>query len=240
MHKLRKSIHRLLSRAGYDLIQQSLSTSSAAVLERAVRLAGQVGTVIDVGASDGRWSRELMTLLPDQRYLLVEAQERHRPALRQFERETGAHFVLAAASDHTGTLHFLDNGQLSGSASSTSFGESDIEVPCVSLDEVVKERELPGRYLLKLDTHGHEVEILNGSRDVLSRAALVMLETYTFANFGRLMFDEMCQHMRSLGFRPAGIADVMARSDGLLWQSDILFLPSAHPAFADTTYAPLR
>lgn len=233
---LRSVVKKTIEKAGYELTPRAFSTSTDNVLDRCLRLAGPIGTVIDVGASDGRWSREMMGRLPNAKYLLVEAQDVHRQPLEAFRAQTGAEYVVAAASDHTGSLHFLDNGDLSGSASTETFGENDIEVPCVAIDEVVTERTLPGPYLLKLDTHGHEVQILDGASKVLTDAALVIIETYSFANFGRLMFDEMCQHMRSLGFRPAGIADLMTRRDGLLWQSDIVFLSAGNPAFNDTTY----
>jgi FkbM family methyltransferase len=231
------AVKRLLYRLGYDVRRRGLVADLSTVMDRCLHLAGQVGTVVDVGASDGRWSRDLMRILPESRYLLLEAQEAHRRALEAFRARTGADFVMAAASDRTGSLHFYDDGNLfGGAASHEPFSEHDMVLPCVSVDEVIAERDLPGPYLLKLDTHGHEMEILRGAENVLKDAALVVLETYAFPDVSGFLFDEMCLHMRERGFRAAGIADVMVRGDGLLWQADIAFLPADNPAFARRGY----
>src|SRR4030065_390986 len=62
-----------------------------------------IGTVIDIGASDGRWSLSAKKYFPDARYLLVEAPSAHQPALarlkgtyRKFD------YVIAAASGWCG------------------------------------------------------------------------------------------------------------------------------------------
>lgn len=214
-----------------------MSTGLRVVLRRCIELAGPIGTVIDVAASDGQWSRIVMQMLPDSSYLLLDAQSEHRRSLERFSRETGAEHVLAAASNRTGTLHFLDDGNLfGGKASREAFEEHDSVVPCVAIDDLLKERRLEGPFLLKLDTHGHELEILDGASNALAHAALVVLETYAFSEVSGYTFDEMCRHMRGLGFRPAGIADVMTRQDGALWQVDIAFLPVTHQVFAHSNY----
>ena len=61
------------------------------------RLKGRnisVSTVIDVGASNGCWSQALLPVYPQARYLCVEAQRVHEPALRAFvTRHANAEFV---------------------------------------------------------------------------------------------------------------------------------------------------
>ena len=58
-----------------------------------------VATVIDVGASDGRWSGEIMQHFPSASYLLIEAQEGVRGAgLQRFKAaHPGVGYEICAA-----------------------------------------------------------------------------------------------------------------------------------------------
>jgi len=44
----------------------------------------EIGTVIDIGASDGRWSDVCAKHYPDAYYLLIEAQDPHEEALKAY------------------------------------------------------------------------------------------------------------------------------------------------------------
>jgi hypothetical protein len=114
--------------------------------------------------------------------------------------------------------------------------ESVIATPFKRLDTLAKEHQIEPPYFLKFDTHGAEIEILAGGQDVLSKTNLIMMEVYNFKlNFmgGRnLTFDEMCIHMKSLGFRVVDLCDPLFRpKDGVLWQMHMLFMRSDHPTF---------
>ena len=63
-------------------IQEELTMEGA--LKRCTNRGLKVNSVIDVGASDGRWSKSCMDFLPDSNYLLVEAQDAHRNSLEKF------------------------------------------------------------------------------------------------------------------------------------------------------------
>jgi FkbM family methyltransferase len=73
-----------------------------------------VGTVIDVGASDGNWSETMMKHYPDANYLLVEAQAaEHGAALKRFEAShSKVRYDLCAAGDREGETHFHASGPL--------------------------------------------------------------------------------------------------------------------------------
>ena len=79
-----------------------------AALARAAQRTPEVATVVDVGASDGRWTRLAMNHYPDAQFLLIEAQEEHKPALKEFcDRCANAQYILAAAGDNPCTVNFL-------------------------------------------------------------------------------------------------------------------------------------
>jgi len=235
---IRPKLFRLLGRDEIDARPANRSGDPERILGYLAQLAGPIRTVVDVGASTGIWSEEARPHWPDARYLMIEAQDAHFPELDAYTAAAPGRFAVhAAASDHVGEIHFLAENIWGGSASDHAFDHADVVLPCTTVDAAVAERGLEAPYLLKLDTHGHEREILAGADQVLEQAALVVIEGYNFANFGRMTFWELCAEMVDRGFRPAGLFDPMTRpSDGLLWQMDMCFLPASAPCFDDTTY----
>jgi FkbM family methyltransferase len=193
-----------------------------------------IGTVIDVGASNGMWSRMALKYWPEAAYFLIEAQANpHEPALRTFQSEfPNVSYVIAAASDQPGTVYFQASDPLGGVASHSTFHTNNIEVPATTVDTEVSLRGLKGPFLLKLDTHGFEVPIFEGAVQTLQHTSLLIVEVYNFKLIdGCLRFHEMCAYLEKLGFRCLDICDVMRRRDHSFWQCDLFFAPASRPEF---------
>lgn len=231
-------IRQTLNAAGYDPVPRHLSAAGRTAMGRAAKLTGPIGTIIDIGASDGRWTREARAAFPGAAALMFEAQEVHRRALGAYcEEVPNTYCELKAASDHDGQIHFRANGAFNGAASATAFAEDNIALPCSRVDTVVAKHKLSGPFFVKFDIHGHETQVMDGARETLKNTQLLMLETYTFANNARLRFWEMCAHLEKMGFLPAQVGDPMVRpADGLLWQMDLFFIPATHACWKDTKW----
>lgn len=231
---------RLARRGGYHVRPASEGPISmeGALAHFAPRFP--VATVIDVGASNGCWTEIAMRSWPDAAYLLIEAQrDPHEPALRALKaRSPRLEYVLAAAGHRSGTIHFDASDAFAGRASETTAPAHDIEVPVTTIDAEVARLRLPGPYLVKLDTHGFEVEILEGARAVLPQTSLLVIEAYNFElGGGALRFPRLCEHVEALGFLPVGLVDLMYRpKDGALWQFDLIFARSDRPEFRLAQY----
>jgi FkbM family methyltransferase len=200
----------------------------------------EIRTVIDVGASDGVWSEALMRHYPTARYLLVEAQPVHHSALREFcARYPNAELALAAAGDRDGRIFFDAQDPLGGQASYTPYPTHNIEVTVTTIDHEIESRKLGGPFLIKLDTHGFEVPILRGAARTLERTEVVVMECYNFRLSPEcLLFDEMCSHMETLGFRCIDMVDVARRPhDGALWQMDLVFVRKDRPELGYPHYS---
>ncbi len=216
----------------------SMSTDRA--LWRCVRRGLSIGTVIDVGASNGMWSAVCERHLPESRYLLVEAQGVHRPALEKYcAARKNAEFMLAAAGDRHGEIWFDDGDPFGGLASETQLPSMKRKVPVTTLDHEVSTRTLPGPYLIKLDVHGFEVPILEGAVRTLSESGLVIIECYMFQIADRsLLFNQMVAWMRERGFGVVDASEPLWRARDLcLWQMDLFFAPLTRPEFAANTWA---
>lgn len=215
--------------------------SLRASLNRCTERGVQVATIVDVGASNGRWSLSVRKIFPKAFCLLIEAQENHRVALEKVKtRVSRFDYVLAAAGDRNGTIFFNSDDLFGGLASEIPVGNNCAPVPMVTVDEEVSQRKLPPPYLLKLDTHGFEIPILEGAKNTLASASLVVIETYNFKLTSEsLKFHEMCAFMESKGFSCVDIVEPMHRpGDKVFWQMDILFIPSGNSVFSSNSYLP--
>ncbi len=194
----------------------------------------EIATIIDVGASDGSWSRVARRHWPAARFLLIEALPYHEPALRA----SGFDYVIAAAGDALGEITFNSPEPYGGAASHSTIGAGDVTVPMTTIDAEVSRRGLPAPYLIKLDTHGFEPEIVAGAAATLTAAELLVIEAYNFElRPGVPRFHELCALLAAKGFRVLDLLDPMHRpSDGVLWQMDLVFARVDDPAFRNSGY----
>lgn len=198
-----------------------------------------VGTVIDIGASDGHWAEMSIDAFPTAKHLLVEAQNPHEQALKNFvSKNPQAQYLLAAAGNREGKIYFDASALYGGLAGEKPFDNNCIEVPVHRMDAKVKELGLSGPYLIKLDTHGYEVPILEGCAGILAETNALIIEAYNFQIAeNSLLFFELCAYLKDLGFLPTDIVDLMLRpNDHSFWQMDIVFLRDTHPSFKQLTY----
>ena len=225
----------------FDLSQRfaffSLSTKFA--LDRAVKRKTEINTVIDIGASDGRWSIETQKFFPKAFYFLIEAQQEHEFALKKLKNKIqNFNYSICAAGDKNGTIYFDSTDLFGGLATSDNAKEGLISVPVSMIDSLVKENNLKGPFLLKLDTHGFEVPIFEGANETLKKTNLIIVETYNFRiTKDSLLFGEMCAYLATKGFRCVDISEPMFRKkDKSFWQIDLFFIPSSSPIFSSEDY----
>lgn len=211
-------------------------TSFDAALARMAGRGAEIASVIDVGAANGSWSRLARRHWPKAQCHMIEAFAHWEPELRrQCARETGYSARIAAVgSQDGGQIAFSnDPDQPFGGATVPTGTEGAWIVDEITIDAEVARTALPGPYLLKLDTHGAELPILEGARQTLPHCALVVIETYNMASDTECpRFERMVSVMAGYGFRVIDLAEPLWRpTDGALWQIDFLFAPASRPEF---------
>lgn len=237
--KWRHLKHRIIYRLGgtpNEKIPQNSFHNMSDMLAGLRRRGQEIATVLDVGASNGQWSNLSLKEYPEAKYLLLEPNEFHFPSLEAFCREhSNATHVPCVAGRSVGRLSFDGSEPFGGLASELS---DTNKLPATSIDHEVRTRGLPGPYLIKLDTHGFEVPILEGAQYALKGTAALIIECYPRSLGGiGIPFWEMATRLREQGFQCVDIADPLYRNrDGAFWQMDMLFVHHNRPECMDARY----
>ena len=233
--------NNFLERIDLKLIRRSrTSIEFGAALKRISSHNIEINTIIDIGASDGRWSKEAMQYYPNASYFLIEANPLHEEKLRQFKAtHKNIDYVLSAAGDIEGNAYFYNKDLFGGLAShDASLYSECIESPMTTVDAQVKKNNLTPPFLIKMDTHGFEVPILDGAKKSLEKTNYLILETYNFrVTQNSMLFYEMCKYLEEKGFRPIDIYGPSFRpKDNFWWQLDIIFARSDIKTLSDNTF----
>jgi FkbM family methyltransferase len=198
-----------------------------------------ISSVIDIGASDGRWSRKTMAHFPNAKFLAVEPLVERSAALQQLkdERPNFDFAIAAAGSGAVKEVTLNVSPDLDGSTVDGHAGEAR-RVRSATLDELIAEHDLPGPHLVKFDTHGFEDEILRGAEKTLAHTSVIIMEVYNFnITQHALRFPQMCERLETLGFRCYDMADPLLRPyDRCLWQMDFYFCRAGAKPFGHNDY----
>lgn len=160
-------------------------TDPPAVNKRFTHLRGALA--FDIGANCGQSVRRL---LPNFAHVVAvePADESWTVLLDAYETEPNVTLVRAACTDHDGpvTLDVRDiigTGQLTtGPVGNLPWGEarSTREVPGITVDTLTESHGTPD--LLKVDTEGHELFVLQGARQTLGSHPQLLIEIHSRRN----------------------------------------------------------
>jgi FkbM family methyltransferase len=217
--------------------RDSMSSGLARLKKKGFRPA----TIIDLGAAAGTWTIEAMRHFPESNFVLFEPLEERKQELEKLAAKfPNVKPVFAAVGAKKGVVNFNVTDDLDGSGVFDSEKDGgNRKVDLVTLDETVLKGSPNGPFLLKFDTHGFELPILDGALETLKKTNVVIMECYGFRiSDSCLLFPEMCIHMEKLGFRLGDIINIVRRpGDELFWQCDAFFLKNDNPMFEKRTYA---
>ena len=190
----------------------------------------QPKTVIDVGVHN-EGTPELYEIFPDAKHILIDpVQEFERDILRLCKKIKNVEYVRAAASNKSGFSKLEIQrtkyvyGRIVGDIyeSDTSMDEKDVEiVKVITLDELVKNKKTKGRYLIKVDIDGRDIEVIQGSINTLKETDCVIIEAL-YPKIG-----ETIVFLEKNKFFLWGIVDIIYVNKSL-FQVDLVFLNKAY------------
>lgn len=190
------------------------------------RLELDYNTVLDIGVAHG--TPELYKAFNKSNLVLIEPLERYEPSIEKIEKKYKAKWIKSAAGSENTFIDIIVDDQ---QPSMSSFHQKDMasssgdvykeKIPVKKLDTIVEENKLKGPFIIKIDTEGHEIEVLKGAKETLKNCCMIIAEVSVANRFkGGYKFSEFIKEMSSHGFE-------------LL---DVLSFTSTPPKFIDAVF----
>jgi FkbM family methyltransferase len=195
---------------------------------------------VDVGAYHGELTVQLKDLFPDTKVLMVEAQEQKRATLEAICGRFGGSVecriaLLGPTSGERVRFVEMETGS-SVYEEQSRYPRNASEKVTVALDEVTAGRRVD---FLKLDVQGYELEVLRGAARCLAEAEAVLTEVSLVpVNRGAPLLADVVRFLDAAGFRVVDFCGQIRRKDGVLWQTDLLFVRAASPLAPDPRLTP--
>ena len=190
-----------------------------------------VGTIIDVGASNGSWSKMATQIWPDAGAHMIEGYDHWEFSLDALAaRRPNFSYTMAAAGAEIGTAYFaMNSDDPLGGYTSNSGDRLARSVRTVTIDSEVARLQVKPPYLIKLDTHGAERQILAGAQTTLAQTSVLVIEVYNFSTEAQ-RFPAITALAESYGFHCIDIGEPLFRPhDHAFWQIDLFFVRSDRP-----------
>ncbi len=198
-------------------------------------------SLIDIGAADGAWTVNFNKHFPNRNLLLIEPLEERTELLKTKLSKLPNRVFLSSslAGEYDNVFNVLNvTNDLDGSTVDGNSSSENRKIITRTIDSLVEESKFEGPFLVKFDTHGFELPILNGMKKTLDNTEVVIMECYNFnITKNAILFHEMCEIMSSLGFRCFDISNPVLRPfDNTFWQIDIFFCKKNNSIFEYNAY----
>jgi FkbM family methyltransferase len=183
--------------------------------------------ILDIGANIGQFHRECKDTFSDSFIFSIEASNECEESLKQI---TENYYIGLLAKDSKEYNYYKRKNDPTSTGNSiykelTHFFSDDqldiIKATGIKLDDLFdNESEFD---LIKIDTQGSELDIIEGGLNLCNKAKGILLEvSLTQYNENAPLYDEVISYMESIGFEKTEILDE-ARNHGS-HQQDILFI----------------
>lgn len=232
--RVKKSLSRGSRVLGYDYAYPSLPGT----LRMLSGWGFEPTFLVDAGAFEGEWTRSFREFFPNVTSLMVEPQASKQERLRsEAERAAAPTFVSAELlGPENGTVVDFYEMQTGSSVLSelTSHPRTAVPKTTTRLDTLLERFAHLGQPdFLKLDVQGYELAVLDGGPMALHHCGFVYLEASLAPyNEGAPLIADVIAYMNERGFSVIDLCSQMRRGDGMLRQTDLLFMNRAS-AFVD-------
>jgi FkbM family methyltransferase len=196
------------------------------------RLALEATSIIDVGVNRGTpW---LYQTYRDRPLLLVDPRAEAIEETRKKFNKLNITSACCAVGSYNGSasLNILARGGLSGIDRRAESAEvvEQRTVPVRRLDQLVDEHKMQPPFGIKIDTEGHEMEVLKGAIGILPETAFIISEVSVKKRFvDGYRFSDVIAFMRSFNFE---LLDTLTQRSKPISFIDCLFVKYDNPIFS--------
>ena len=190
----------------------------------------------DVGASNGAWSRRVSEDFPEASFELFEPLIDYAPQYREKMEwvlsqhpRFRLHKVALGPQKKSTTMHLYVNKPVGSTALDLDHQPPDtrrVPVEMLTVDYVVDEFQLSIPQVIKMDTQGCELGILQGACKTLPKVDVLLLECWLTRAYGRStpLLLEIADWLREMDFYLWDMGNGWRDPEGNLIAQDCLFL----------------
>ncbi|AEE50735.1 FkbM family methyltransferase [Haliscomenobacter hydrossis] len=190
--------------------------------------------IIDIGAYEGKWTLEMLSIFPNAKYLMIEPLESKKGLLTTLQKSrpdqiTFVNALLGATDGQPVTFNEMETAS-SVLKEHHSTSAQLVSKTLSSLSAIAQQKGFEKPDFIKLDTQGYELEILKGGSDVLSTTQAVLMEVSLLDIHRQVpLINEVFDFMAKYGFVAYDICSLVRRPlDKALWQVDVIFVKLDH------------
>jgi FkbM family methyltransferase len=190
----------------------------------------------DIGASNGRWSSRMSQDFPAAEFHLFEPLVDHSSDYELRMRTTLArhpsfqlHKVALGAECKKTTMYLYPENVVGSTALPLGYTPPDarpVQVDMLTIDYVIEEFQLAAPQVIKMDTQGCELSILQGATRTLRQVEVLLLECWLTRAYGPTtpLLLEVADWLRQFDFHLWDLGNAWRDPAGVLVAQDCLFL----------------
>jgi FkbM family methyltransferase len=208
---VKRGVRSLLVARGYYLRQYAFLPYGVDWIHDVKRLSNgePIQYLFDVGAHRGETVVQALAMLPDARVIAFEPHPKTFQVLSNrfaSSPRVTLHNVALDQEKHIGWLYEYELSNINSLASDARFAAEfrspvgQVEVNCISLDQFCAQSATRAIDVLKIDTEGYELNVLQGARQFLSEGRI---------RFIYLEFNDMCEEAGRTGGALIPIAEFL-------------------------------
>lgn len=239
---MKKLFKKIINKLGYNLIPLNSINSDVRsnikddLMARFYNILKELDFIpkhiVDVGANHGSWTRETLNHFPNANYTLLEPQYWLKeffqdildinPKVQYYaygagEKEGSLSFTIVERDDSCSFRFTADEARLSG--------YNQIELPVISLNKLLAEKNNPIPDIIKIDAEGLDIEVLKGASDFFGKTEVFMVEAGVVNKFFDNSFLKVLNFMNENGYRLFDITDLNRPfQPSVLWLVELVFI----------------
>jgi len=188
--------------------------------------------IVDVGANHGTWTRETLKNFPDSYYTLLEPQSQMEESIKDIlSSNSKVKFYGVGAGKENGTFKFTIVDRDDSCSFSYTEGEAaklgfkQVEIPVVTLNDFLADKDLPLPGIIKIDAEGLDLEVLAGANNYFGKTEVFMVEAGVANKFFNNSVLKMIIFMDQQGYRFFDITDLNRTvKHKALWLVEMVFV----------------
>ncbi len=194
-------------------------------------------TIIDIGANEGQFAHKMRMLFPEAVIISFEPIPQEYEKLKNsFKNDNKFIAFNVGLGDKECTADLWLN-EYTPSSSLLKMkkhlnhflharNQSPINIVLKRLDQLLDSKEIQKPYFVKIDVQGYEEFVINGGKEIIEDAELVIVEvSYDELYEGNVMFDGIYTLMKSMGFNFSGnFEQLRSQLNNKIIQGDAIFI----------------